>query len=59
MLLTGNSFLQLQTKMSITDAEIHTQINLSRCAGGQEPSAQRYFFVHQNLQELTLIGFFI
>ena len=56
-LLTGNSFLQLQTKMSITDAEIHTQINFIRCAGGQKPSAQRYFFVRQNLQELTLIGF--
>ena len=35
MLLTGNSFLHLQTKMFTMDAEIHMQINFIRCAGGQ------------------------
>ena len=35
MLLTGNSFLQLQMKMFTMDAVIRMQINFIRCAGGQ------------------------
>ena len=59
MLLTGNSFLQLQMKMFTMDAEILMQINLIRCAGGQEPSAQRYFFVLLNLPWINPDCFFL